>query len=224
MNQETFPQSPSEDDSTFNSFEEMATSVGSSPITPNYDEVSTISIQEPDPESADKMGTDRHDLTTTARDAEGHIQDPGSWLMLGKKDHEIEIGEYLSAKQLAAAINKEIANSGEGTRIIRYYPPGRFPDNSSAIQEILAEAIDGHSSIKLTPDTTMPKHNAHGTEIRDTSGETFKSSNILLKNEVDLPDGDYVHRSALDETMENYGIMHDTSQDNQINNDQQGGV
>ena len=210
MNQETISQSPPENDSSLSSFEEMAASVGSYPLTPNYDEVSTISIQEPDPESADKMGADRHDLATTARDAEGHIQNPGSWLMLGKMDHEIEIGDYLSAEQVETAIYKEIAESGEGTRVIRYNPPKTFPDPSSAVRDIFAEAIDGHSGIKLTPDTTMPKHNAHGTEIRDTNGETFKSSNILLKNEVELPDGDYIHRPALDKAMENYGMVSDT--------------
>ncbi|MCR5700362.1 MAG: hypothetical protein K6G49_02970, partial [Candidatus Saccharibacteria bacterium] len=53
---------------------------------------------------------------------------------------------------------------------------------------------------------TMPNNNAHGTELRDTEGRTVKSSNILLKNDVQLPDGDYAHKPALDETMENYAI------------------
>ncbi len=232
MNQETIPQSTPEDgsssDSLSNAFERMATSVSpygqTTPLTPNYDEVSTISIQEPDPESANKMGADRHDLATSARDAEGHIQNPGSWLMLGKMNHEIEIGDYFNAEQVKAAIYKEIAESGEGTRVIRYNPPETFPDPSSMVREMFAEAADGHSGIRLTPDSTMPKHNAHGTEIRDTSGETFKSSNILLKNEVELPDGDYIYGPALDKAMENYGMIHDTDQNNQINNDQQGGA
>lgn len=201
MNKETFPQSTPE---------------GNFPLTPNYDDISTISVQEPKPELADKMGEGRQDLATSARDAEGHIQDPGSWLMLGynKEGREIELGDYVSAEQLAESIEKEIERLGD-VKIVSYDPPVEFSDVSSAIQEMFSEAMDGHSSIKLVPDSSMPNHNAHGTEIRSASGDTFKSSNILLKNEVQLPDGDYIHRPALNETMGNYGVVRENNHDNQ---------
>ena len=226
MNQESFPQAPLEDDSSPGPFEEMAGNVGpygqSFPIHPNFNEVSTISVQKPDPELASKMGENRQDLATSAVDANGHIQKPGSWLLLGynQAGHEIEIGDYVSIEQFEEAIAKEVASNGDGAKIVRYNPPEKFPDVSSAVQDMFAAAIDGHSSIKLTPDDTMPNHNAHGTEIRDTDGESFKSSNILLKNEVQLPDGDYAHRPALDEAMGNYGITYGDNQDNQTNNEQ----
>ena len=213
MNQETFPQSSPEDDSSPNPFEEIAASIepftNRSPVEVDYNEVSTISIQEPDPESADKMGADRQDITTSARDAEGRIQKPGSWLMLGynKEGHEIEMGDYVSLEEVSRAIDDLLVSTGDGARIVRHEPPAEFPDVSSAVQDIFAQALDGHSSIKLTPDYTMPNNNAHGTELRDTEGRTFKSSNILLKNDVQLPDGDYAHKPALDEVTGNYSVV-----------------
>ena len=183
----------------------IAKSSGDRPGFIDYNKASTISIQ---PDTSSKMGENRQDIVTSARDAEGHVQDPGSWLMMGynKAGHKIEMGDYISLEEVSKAIADLLESVGDGARIVRHEPPMDFPDVSSAIQDILANVLAGHSGIRLTPDDTMPKHNAHGTELQDTEGRTFKSSNILLKKEVQLPDGNYVHRPTLDKTIGNYAI------------------
>ena len=215
MNKEAFSPNPSPGTNFF-SFVNMAEEVRFQQTNPNETPIdidtgnfSTISIREPKEEDKNKFGADRFDLETSARDAEGNIQDPGSWFLLGynKTGHRIEIGDYVSYEEVSRAIEELFASTGDGAKIVRHGPtPKEFTDVSSALQDIFAEAIDGHSSFKLTPDSNMPKHNAHGTEVRGADGETFRGSNILLKSEVQLPNGDYVNVEALNVAIQNYFI------------------
>lgn len=176
------------------------------PLSINTDDISTISVS---PDNSNKLGPNREDRRTDIHDATGHAQrGPDFFFGYNKAGRTFENGDYLSTEDLTRAIDAQLAATGDGAKIVRHEPaPAEYSDGAAAMQAIFAQAIDGHSSIELTPNSNMPDRNAHESRLRDAeTGEVFRSSNILLGAEIQLPDGDYIKAEAFNAAIADYLI------------------
>lgn len=168
-----------------------------------------------DPEKASRLklasagntfGEGRDDRSVSVASPEGEYYKSSS-IMFGRtgRGEGLNNGTYISADDIRAQIDAELAGSEDGQLVDTSYEPPRAVSADEAMAGILSDARRKGDGINLTG---VQVNNANGKrlEVVNGDGETRASSVLIFNKEVEISDGEYISENSVKEALNNYMI------------------
>lgn len=168
-----------------------------------------------DPEKASRLklasagntfGEGRDDRSVSVASPEGEYYKSSS-IMFGRtgRGEGLNNGTYISADDIRAQIDAELAGSEDGQLVDTSYEPPRAVSVDEAMAGILSDARGKGDGINLTG---VQVNNANGKrlEVVNGDGETKTSSVLIFNKEVEISDGEYISENSVKEALKNYMI------------------